>query len=373
MLLAPLHGLEPFWSVVDDAPQARREHVFEGVTVAVAPIVTAPFVTVFDDVPLERPEQLFDDGARVIPPIVTVPFADVYDDVPLSTHPLELGLASVPLQPPHLVVRFFEAVYPDFFDPPGFAADVEIVYPPQPPEPPPPPPGPRGGGGYGPAGGGGGWWDGEVYQFCEDDDDPSKVRVRRKNDPNCNTVAVQELGDSESLASSAAGMFGAGAAGFVGSKAITKAVEKHFGKHAGAAAAVLSVVATAKATDKMAEKSPKLARLGTAVFGSVIAAVDDLVDIYVNDRGQKPVVEIVRTPAVIIQRAQETSSLVVSRRYGRQRSTGRRVVVLRYVSLQEKHTPPTMYVYQEVLPVSAEGGVSIRGTLLELVRRAKRR
>lgn len=232
---------------------------------------------------------------------------------------------------------------------------------PQPPTPPTPRPR-RGHGGYGPAGGGGLRLFEEEFTYGEDEDDPR---------PHSRTV--EALGDEpasalSTSASSLAQWTGAGYATYAGTKAITKLAEKHFGRGGATVAAISSALATSMATKKWAENSETGDKYeGPLLLGSMIAAVDDLLDLYVNDRGKKPTPARVATAQEFLKHAQANSSLVVTQRTGTRKSTGERVVVLRYASLAK--SPPTLYVYTEILPLSRTGKFPIRGTLLEAIRR----
>lgn len=174
-----------------------------------------------------------------------------------------------------------------------------------------------------------------------------------------------------SIPQKVAELLGPGYAGFRLSKAAAKAAGTTLGKHGAAIASAASAVAMGKATTKINQRYG----LPLAV-GSVLGAIDDLVDIYVDDKpigGGKdggPTLVTLQTAEEFVRQAKRAKAQVwLTRVNGTTKSTGSRVVVLRYTF--SSGDPVVLWMYQEILREGVDGKFSIEGTLLEAMRKKR--
>lgn len=226
----------------------------------------------------------------------------------------------------------------------------------------PPAPRPRnrvrtgGSGGIG-GGGGGGWIDDPPWDPYCDVIDPDDLDLPAEE--------LGEVADVRSVPQRLAELLGTGFAGFTLGKTATKLAGETFGKTGATIAAVSSVAAASSAT-----KSLKGRYRWPLVLGTTLAAIDDLVDIYVDERpvGKPLLVQDVVTFAKAAKAA--GAPIAVSRLNGTSKSTGQDVVVLRYDFVAG--TPAVTYRYQEILRRGADGKFNATRTLLKALRDAQR-
>lgn len=217
----------------------------------------------------------------------------------------------------------------------------------------------RAGGFMGMGGGGGGNWipcAPVPPPLDPHDPDPPRRRLEVPDEP------TEPVSTADAIAS----LLGLGHSVFAGSKRVTAVLEQHFGKHAAAASALGTIAAVTVATGKI--KHPFARKVeGPMILGSLVAAVDDLVDIYVNERGAGMVV-VLHTPLEILQKAKDApGGLVVTSFLGVRKSTGQRSMLLRYQC--ESGTPTKTYRYHEFVGRSATGAYPLTGTLLAILRK----
>lgn len=344
MLLEPLLLLEAFAAVVDELPPARADvsAIAElEVSQPLLPPLSGTGFVVVDDPPAARRQLARPESELVLvrPLIVVVPFFQGVDDAAWQV--------SDWLPPDDILRR----------RPPRSARPRPSTQ-------------TAGSGGMGGGGGGGGWrYDSSCVIEPFDETRPEPV--------------CEDLGDTEpevSIPAKLASVLGKTATGFAIGKAATRMAGEHFGKHGAGIAALASVVATAKLTAKVDKATGVKKVQKLMVAGNVLAAIDDLVELYVPDESKKALgkpkptgtakLEVVKDPIVFVQRAKDLGGEVHVKRTQGKTPAGDEAVLLRYTV--GGGVPLTLVLYEEILIRGDDGRFDARNTLLAAIRKHRR-